>query len=154
MGLLLFLIALAGGILNLPSFLKLPQQSVYLKVIWKHIVMLVVLSPFMILDFAMSDTLIVDMVNNNLGPVFFLALLHAAYTYMVYFAVTQTYVAHTLLLCSIASTFITTWKIARRLPFTRLEYLGIAANVFGAYLCCCEGAYIASMIFGFFKPAS
>jgi len=144
-GLLLFLAALAGGIVNLPSFLMLKNQSVYIKVVWKHVIMLGAITPFALLDMIIGDALILDMVSDSLVPMFFLTILYCAYVYMVYFAVTQTFIAHTLLLCSIGTTFTTAWKIVRKLPFTRLEYLGIAANVFGAYLCCCEGASIASM---------
>jgi drug/metabolite transporter (DMT)-like permease len=67
-----------------------------------------------------------------------LAGLNTAQVYMVYFAVQKTYVAHTLLLCSIAPTFLATWRIAKNAPFTRLELLGIGLNVFGAYWCCCD----------------
>jgi len=111
--------------------------------------MLAALSPAMLLDIATTDAFVMDILRHNTGPVFFVSLLSTAYTYMIYFAATQTYVVHTLLMCSIATTFITTWKIARKLPFTKIEYFGIAANVFGSYLCCCEGAYIASIFLEF-----
>ncbi len=142
----LLILAFAGAVLNLPSFLMLSEQSVYLKVIWRYLIMLAGLVPLMILDFITSDSLIVDLIQDNCVPVFFVSILNTAYIYMVYFAVTQTFVVHTLLLCSIGTTFITTWKIVRKIPFSRLEYIGIGVNVFGAYLCCCEGGVpISSM---------
>ncbi|MDR3734938.1 MAG: hypothetical protein P4L10_05295 [Acidobacteriaceae bacterium] len=138
-GVLFLLLSLTAAIVNLPSFLKLSQQSVYLKVMWRYFALLIALVPFIITDFMEDAPRLAHMLYTNLFPVLFFSILHAFNVYIVYFAVTQTFVVHTLLLCSIPTTFLTTWRIARRLPFTRLEYLGIGLNVFGAYLCCCEG---------------
>ena len=112
---------------------------------WRYLTLLAALSPTIIMDFMDDAPHLLEVVYGNLFPVFILSVLHCGYIYLIYFAATQTFVAHTILLCSIATTFGATWKIARRLPFTRIEYLGIGANVFGAYLCCCEAPIIDSI---------
>lgn len=129
---------------NLPSFLKLEEQSVYLKVMWRYLTLLAIVSPTIIMDFMEDAPRLIEIIYTNLFPVFFVSLLHGLNVYLVYFAATRSFVAHTLLLCSIPTTFSATWKIARRLPFTRIEYIGIGINVFGAYLCCCEAPIIDS----------
>lgn len=144
-GLFFLLLSLFGSIMNLPSYLMLKEQSIYVKIVWKHIVMTSIFSPFMILDLATSDIFIIKVIVDNISSLITLSIISTLYNYLVYYAVTQTFVVHTLLLCSIATTFITTWKIARRLPFNRIEYIGIGFNVFGAYLCCCEGVEIPSI---------
>jgi len=143
-GILFLLLSLAGAVVNLPCFLKLKSQSVYLKVMWRYLALLAIISPKVVIDFVNDAPKLIETVYANLFPAFLLSLVHSVYIYVVYFAVTETFVAHTLLLCSIPTTFAATWKIARSIPFTRLEYLGIAANVFGAYLCCCEAPIISS----------
>lgn len=143
-GVVLLIVGLAGGIVNLSSFLMLKEQSIFLKVIWKYITMTAIFSPFMIIDFATTDNFILWIIAENFPSLIILSIIETLYTYMVYIAVMQTYILHVLLLCSISTTFLATWKIARRLPFTRLEYLGIGINVFGAYLCCCDSAEIPS----------
>ena len=115
------------------------SQSIYLKVMWRYGGLLVLDSPFLLYDFLTSATPFDELVTANFTAIFFLSMLNSVYVYMVYNAIQCTFAAHTLLLCSIATTFSTTWKIASKRQFSRLEYLGIAANVFGAYLCCCEG---------------
>ena len=143
-GLIFLLLSLAAAIVNLPSFLKLSEQSVYLKVMWRYLTLLAILSPTVVMDFMEDAPRLLSLIYANVFPVFFLSLLHSLYVYLIYFAAVKTFVAHTILLCSIPTTFSATWKIARRLPFTRLEYIGIGANVFGAYLCCCEAPIINS----------
>lgn len=149
-GLGLLLVAFAGAVVHLPSFLLLTEQSLYLKVVWRYLVMFVGIFPIMIIDFIASDSLIVDIIKGNAGAIFMTSIINTIYTYMVYFAVSQTFVVHTLLLCSIGPTFIATWKIIRKIPHSRLEYIGIGINVFGAYLCCCEGDVpVSSTLFGY-----
>ena len=143
-GLVFLVLSLAAAIVNLPSFLKLSEQSIYLKVMWRYLTLLAILSPTIIMDFMEDAPRLVSLIYANLLPVSILSVLHTGYVYLIYFAATKTFVAHTILLCSIPTTFSATWKIARRLPFTRLEYIGIGANVFGAYLCCCEAPIINS----------
>ena len=145
-GIVFLVLSLAGAVVNLPCFLKLQSQSVYLKVMWRYIALLVCVSPKLIMDFMEDAPKFIETVYSNIFPAFFLSLIHGLYVYIVYFVVTETFVAHTLLLCSIPTTFSATWKIARSQPFTRLEYLGIAFNVFGAYLCCCEAPIISSTL--------
>lgn len=143
-GVVLLVLGLVGGIVNLPSYLMLKEQSIFLRVIWKYATMTAVFAPFMIIDFATTDSFILSVIAENFPALVVLSVIETLYAYLVYIAAMQTFVVHTLLLCSISTTFLTTWKIARRLPFTRIEYIGIGINVFGAYLCCCEGAYISS----------
>jgi len=136
-----------AAIVNIPSFLMLGEQSIYLKVMWRYLTLLVILSPPLIMEIMDDAPRFVELVYKNLLPVFLLSILHTGYVYLVYYAATKTFVAHTILLCSIPTTFSATFKIARRLPFTRLEYIGIGINVFGAYLVCCEAPIIDSIFF-------
>lgn len=145
-GLFLLLLGLLGGILHLPSYLKLNEQSIFLKVIWKYITMTAIFAPFMIIDFATTDNFILWVIAENFPSLIILSIIDTLYIYMIYISISQTYVLHTLLLTGIATTFLTTWKIARRLPFTRIEYIGIGINVFGAYLCCCDSGEIESIV--------
>ena len=142
LGTLFFVLAFAGALLNLPSFLKLKEQSIFVKTAWRYVILLLLLLPKFAYDVCSDVAGITNLVITNIGSILALSALHTAYVYMVYFAVQHTFVAHTLLLCSIATTFLATWKIARKDQYTSLEYLGVGINVFGAYLCCCEGAPI------------
>lgn len=138
----MFLLAFMGAVLNLPSFLLLDADSIYLRIIWRYAGVAIMTSPFFLYDILVNIANFWDIFIANIFPIFFLSLLNTAYVYMVYFAVNHTFVAHTLLLCSIAGTFNAVWKIAKREPYTSIEYIGIGINVFGAYLCCCEGSPI------------
>ncbi len=143
-GLFMFVISLCAAILNMPSFLRIEAKSINLRIAWRYMVLFVVFIPKIVFD-AYNDVFhFAESVASYAGSLFGLALLNTAYVYLTYFAVEHTFVVHTLLLCSIATTFRATWKIASKQPFTRLEYVGIGINVFGAYLCCCEGAPIPS----------
>ena len=139
-------VSLAAAIVNLPSFLKLGEQSIYLKVMWRYGVLLILDSPLLLYDFLTSATPFDELVTANFTTVFFLSMLNCAYVFMVYNALLHTFAAHTLLLCSMATTFTTVWKMASKRQFSRLEYLGIGANVFGAYLCCCEGGPLRRIV--------
>ena len=144
LGVVLFLIALLAAILNLPSFLLLEAKSIYIRIAWRYMIVFLLFAPKLFFDAYNDIFKFIESVAGFAGPLFGLALLNTINVYLVYFAVEHTFVAHTLLLCSIPTTFLATWKIASKQPFTRLEYLGIGINVFGAYLCCCEGAPIPS----------
>eukprot|EP00826_Nyctotherus_ovalis_P017825 TRINITY_DN15270_c0_g1_i3.p2 TRINITY_DN15270_c0_g1~~TRINITY_DN15270_c0_g1_i3.p2 ORF type:complete len:164 (-),score=26.53 TRINITY_DN15270_c0_g1_i3:583-1074(-) len=143
-GLIFLLLSLTGAILKLPSFLILDEQSIYLKVIWQYLIVLVVLCPILVIDFFDSAQYFAAFADTSFLSVFVLSLLHMAFVYLVYFSATKTFVIHTLLIVSMSLTFSTTWKIIRSVPFTRLEYIGIAINVLGVYLCCCESATMDS----------
>jgi hypothetical protein len=142
LGLLLF--ALLAAIVNLPSFLQLTASSIYLRIIWRYMIFLLLVIPRLVYDITQHASRLADIVSPCVGPVFFLSLLNTAYVFLVYFAASHTFVAHTLLLCSIGTTFVATWKIINQERYTRLDYIGIGFNVFGAYLCCCEGAPLES----------
>lgn len=144
LGIILLLISLCAAIFNLPSFLLLEAKSIYLRIAWRYMILFLIFMPKLVFDAYNNVFLFVESVTTYSGQVFGLALLNTVYVYLVYYAVQHTFVVHTLLLCSIATTFNATWKIASKQPFTRLEYVGIGVNVFGAYLCCCEGAPLAS----------
>ncbi len=145
-GVIMFVMAFAGALLNLPCFLLLNGvESIFRRIIWRYLGLILVLSPRFAFDVLANMDSIGKILFANVIPVFFLAAINTAYVYMVYFAVSHTFVAHTLLLSSIATTFLATWKIAQRAPYTTIEYIGIGVNVFGAYLCCCEGAPISSI---------
>lgn len=139
-GILLLVLALGGAVMNLPSFLSLGEQSAQLKVIWRFMFVIIILVPWLVKDILANKQRFPDLLTYNIASIFFHSFIYSAYIYLVYYAVRETFVAHTLLLCSIGTTFTAVWKIVKSQPYTRLEYLGVAANIFGAYLCCCEGA--------------
>lgn len=145
-GIICFILAFAGAVLNLPCFLHLSGEPIYLKIIWRYLILLIVLLPKFLIDLLSNIENIFNIFLANIFPILLLAILNTAQVYMIYYAVRHTYVAHTLLLCSIAPTFLATWKIAKNAPYTRLELLGIGFNVFGAYWCCCDG--------GLYEPES
>lgn len=145
-GVCFLIIALIAAIIHLPSFKLLDATSIYLRIIWRYMIFLILLIPKLIYDIIQNAQNFSSIVAPCLGPVFFLSLLNTAFVFLVYFAVEHTFVAHTLLLCSIGTTYVATWKIANQDAYTRLDYLGIGFNVFGAYLCCCEGAPLDSII--------
>eukprot|EP00826_Nyctotherus_ovalis_P045802 TRINITY_DN5101_c0_g2_i4.p1 TRINITY_DN5101_c0_g2~~TRINITY_DN5101_c0_g2_i4.p1 ORF type:complete len:272 (-),score=24.05 TRINITY_DN5101_c0_g2_i4:233-1048(-) len=121
---------------ELPCFLKLGEQSVYLKVMWKYAAILVILASTLFLDFFNGVYSFTELIFKDIFKVLILSLIHAAFVYLIYFSAEKTLVIHTLLLSSMATTFITSWKILRRIPFSHLEYIGIAINVLGVYFCC------------------
>ncbi len=143
-GVFMLIVSLCAAILNLPSFLRIEAKSICLRIAWRYMVLFLIFIPKMAFDAYIDVFHFAESVASYTGPIFGLALLNTAYAYMVYFAAERTFVVHTLLLSSIATTFLSTWKIASKQRFTRFEYIGIGINVFGAYLCCCEGAPIAS----------
>lgn len=124
--------------MNLPSFLLLNEQSFYLKIIWRYLIVLITLGPFLLMDFMESVKCFIYLLNANFVSLFILSIIHMAYVYLIYYAASQTFVVHVLLLSGVPTMFTTVWKIVRRLPFTRIEYIGIGIDVFGIYLCCCE----------------
>jgi hypothetical protein len=138
-GVAYLLISLLAAVVHLPAFLALSEQSIYLKVAWRYLVLLVLSLPLLAYDLLTTTGDIGVMIARNFSSIFFLSVANAIHVYLIYHSVQMTFVAHTLLLGSIGSTFGAVWKIISGQPYTRLEYLGIAANVFGAYLCSCEG---------------
>ena len=146
-GLMYLVVALVAAIVNLPSFLILEQQSAYLKVSWRYLVLLVLSAPLLLRDLLTSTQDFGILLATNFSGIFFLSVANAAHVYLIYHAVKLTFVAHTLLLGSISTTFLAVWKIVSGQLYSRLEYLGIAANVFGAYLCCCEGGPLPRILF-------
>ena len=145
-GMVLFVLAFIGAVLNLPSFLLLQADSIYQRIIWRYLVLALLITPQFLYDLLTNISSFLDIFLVNIFPIFFASVLNTAYVYMVYFAVRHTFVAHTLLLCSIAPTFSAVWKMIKREPYTSIEYIGIGINVFGAYLCCCEGSPLERII--------
>lgn len=141
LGLVFFIIAFFGALVNLPSFLLIRKEGVSfsLCIIWRYIGLLLGVSVFFLIDIFNKFQEFARFFARDLWVVILLSLYNCFYVFLVYFAVSNTYVAHTLLLCSIATTFSSTWKIVRNEKYTSIEYIGIGINVFGAYLCCCEG---------------
>lgn len=121
--------------MELPCFLKLGEQSVHLKVMWKYATILAILISTLFLDFFNGVYSFTELIFKDFFKVLVLSLIHAAFAYLIYFSVEKTLVIHTLLLSSMATTFITSWKILRRIPFSHLEYIGIAINLLGVYFC-------------------
>lgn len=117
----------------------LSEYSFQLRIIWRFTFLLIAVFPWFLKDLFTNSTIVNEAIISYTFKVALLALLNCAYIYLVYFAACKTFVAHTVLLCSIAPTFVAAWKIARGIRFTIIDYVGIGFNVFGAYLCCCEG---------------
>jgi drug/metabolite transporter (DMT)-like permease len=117
----------------------LSEYSVQLRIIWRFTFLLIAAFPWFLKDLLTNSTVVNEAILSFTIKIAFAALFNCASIYLIYFSATKTYVAHTVLLCSIAPTFIAAWKIARGIRFTIIDYVGIGANVFGAYLCCCEG---------------
>lgn len=151
-GILFFVLAFAGAFLNLPCFLLLiNKESIFLTISWRFLVLFLFILPKFLYDVLQDLNLSGRIICLNLFPIMGLAVLNTLYIYMIYFAVLKTYVAHTLLLCSIGSAYLATWKIARGLPHSRFDYYGIGITVFGAYWCCCEGDNLNSnIVFGMY----
>ena len=124
--------------MNIPCFLILQAESIYLRIIWKYLALALFISPRFIYDIIANITSLWDIFIANIFPIFLLSFLNTAYVYMVYYAVNYTFVSHALFLCMLGPAFSTAWKIIKREPYTSLEYIGMGLNIFGAYLFCCE----------------
>ena len=144
-GIIIFLIALLGTVLNPSFFLVLDANSIYLRIAWRYIVILLLLIPKLIFDGYRDLFYFVECISDFAGPTFGLAFLNTLYNFLMYYSITHTYMVHSLLLCGIPSTFAVAWKIASKQFYSKLEYIGLGINIFGAYLCCCEGAPINTM---------
>ena len=144
LGVVLLLLALVGAIVNLPCFLTLNTKPVFLKIIWRYFGTLYVLLPKLWIDLrlVLKSFDIAEFFTEHYTSLIWLPILLTLSQYLVYIAGECSYVAHALLLGGLGSTFVTVWKIASKQDYTRIEYIGIAVNVFGAYLCLCEGAPI------------
>jgi hypothetical protein len=140
-GVVLFLLAFIGSLLNLPSFLLLETQSISLRIMWRYFGLALIIAPWFLYDLLSASETVWKAIVDNIVEVFLMSIINTLYVYLVYTSVNYTYVAHTLLLCSIGTTFLATWKIAKRSSFTVIEYIGIGTNILGVYLCCCEGNY-------------
>ena len=149
LGLLFFILAFGGALINLPSFIMVQASgpSIYLCIIWRYLCLFVCCLPFLAFDFCSDYKNIIETLKKDIWNLAVLSFFNAFYVYLIYFAVNHTFVAHTILLCSLASTFSCTWKIVKRDAYSTIEYIGIGVNVFGAYLCCCEGDPDSTLIF-------
>jgi len=145
-GLIFLVIALFSATINLPCFLVLSEQSIYLKIMWKYTTILLILIIILSLDFSNGLYSFMKLLLKDMFKVFILSIVHTAFIYLLYFSAEKTLVIHTLMLSSMATTFITSWKILRRIPFTHLEYIGIAINILGIYFCCYGTTTIDSML--------
>lgn len=145
-GVVLFILAFIGSLLNLPSFLLLETQSISLRIMWRYFGLALIIAPWFLYDLLSASETVWRAIFDNVVEVFILSLLNTLYVYLVYLSVGYTYVVHTLLLCSLGTAFLAAWKIAKRASYTVIEYVGIGVVVFGAYLCCCEGNYSSRML--------
>jgi len=162
-GIILFLIALVGAISNLPCFLMVSEYSFEIRIIWRFSFAILGAFIWFLYDlYCNSNEICNEYFFTNTFKIALLSILNLIYIYTVYYAVINTFVAHTLLLCSIAPTFLSTWKLAKGLPYSKIDYIGIGINVFGAYLCCCEAPPIlpdiittnkSSIWYNFGKPS-
>lgn len=110
----------------------------YLKIMWRYMIMLGITLPLMITDCMQSVQDFFSLMCNEIASVLILSLLHMAYVCLMYYSAENTFVMHTLVLSSTSIMFVALWKAVRRDPFTRLELIGIVVNVIGIYLCYCE----------------
>lgn len=145
LGVVLFCISLLAAIFNVPSFLLLEAKSIYLRIAWRYMIVLIFFMPKLMFDAYTDIFAFVESIGGFAGPIFSLSFLNTIVVFLIYYAAEHTFVAHTILLCSIPTTFLATWKIASKQPYTKIDYIGIGFNVFGGYLCCCEGAPISSI---------
>jgi hypothetical protein len=147
LGLIFFALAFLGALLNLPCVLKLQAESLSIKIAWRYFGLLLFIMPQALLDLLSLTTIIKQTIIRQLPLILLLSAANTMGVYLVYYAAEHTFVAHTLLLCSLATTFSSTWKIICGLPYTRIEYVGIGLNVLGSYLCCCEGGPLSRILF-------
>jgi len=140
-GVILFLLAFIGSLVNLPSFLLLETQCISLRIMWRYFGLGLIIAPWFLHDLLSASETVWRAIVDNIVEVFLMSLINTLYVYLVYTSVNYTYVVHTLLLCSIGTTFLAAWKIAKKSPYTVIEYIGIGINVLGVYLCFCEGNY-------------
>lgn len=153
-GVILFLLAFIGSLLNLPSFLLLETESISLRIMWRYFGLALIIAPWFLYDLLSASETVWKAIVDNIIEVFMLSIFNTLYVYLVYTSVSYTYVVHTLLLCSIGTTFLATWKIAKKSSYTVIEYIGIGINVFGVYLCCCEGNHSSRNCYFIFRHQS
>jgi len=147
----MLIFALLGAIVNLPCFYILKEKPVMLIVIWRYIGVLYIAFPKLIIDlytqYRNYDML--EFIKNNYLLISCTAFALTMSQFFIYKAALLTYFAHTLLLSGISGCFIVFWKIASKQGYTKIEYIGLGINVFGAYLCCCDANSLPSIFWKF-----
>lgn len=140
LGTFLFVLALFGAVINIPCFLTLPADSIFLRIIWRHFVLVVLLIPKLFYDSAaLGSNINQTFSSTNMFNVFAISLINTIWLYLFYFAASHTFAAHTLLL-QLPMLFLTFWKLIKKDVTTYLELIGVATCVFGAYWITNEGA--------------
>lgn len=140
LGIILFALALFGAVINIPCFLSLEAESIFLKIIWRFFVLVIILLPKAFYDLSLNlDNLGKIFSSKNLLDLFFLSILNTIWVYMFYYAASHTFAAHTLLL-QIPLMFLCIWKLLRRESTTYLEIIGLATCILGSYLISNDGA--------------
>ena len=133
-GIIIFFIALLGTVLNPSFFLILDANSIYLRIAWRYIIILLLLIPKLIFDGYRDLFYFVECISDFAGPTFGLAILNTLYNFLMYYSISHTYMVHSLLLCGIPSAFPLAWKIASKQFYSRLAYIGLGLNIFCVYL--------------------
>ncbi len=147
LGLLFLILTLFAAIVNLPSFALLSAKGTYLKICWRYLGLLYFMSPMLAMDiYRLGPGYLLGFIMARYDQMFWLSVLTAAHVALVYAAACRTYFVHALLLSSLATTFVSVWKIASKQGYTRFEWIGLGINVFGAYLCCCDGLPLKSTV--------
>lgn len=145
LGLVFLVLSLAGSVLNIPSFLMLADQSIYLKVMWRHSVVLIFTLPPVVIQYFNDAEMFLALVSANWCLMFLQGLLQTVYVYLVYYAANKTFVSHSLIFSTLPLVYSSLWKIVRRFPLTRIDYIGLSMVFFGMFLCLCESNAIDSI---------
>lgn len=125
--------ALAGAVVNIPCFYALESESIFLKIIWRHLILVIMLIPKVFFDLTAIGDRIHDIFNpGSIFSIFFLSFINILWVYLFYLAASHTFSAHTMLL-QLPMLFAVLWKVIRRQMVTILELIGIGCTVFGAY---------------------
>ena len=144
LGVTFLLFGLIGAVINLPAFVSLGTKPVFVRIGWRYLGLFCLILPKLAHDLYRCQINIRYYFLTEYSRILWLSFCHTLSSYLLYLAATRTYFVHALLLSSIGNTFAGAWKIASRQEYTKIEYIGIAINVFGAYLCCCEGQNLES----------
>jgi len=150
-GLIFLVLALFGSIVNVPSFLILKEQSIYLRVIWRYLITLIITVPILMIELYNTTDKLLTSINENKGSLIIQSILQTIYVYLVYYAATKTFVSHTLIFSTIPILFISIWKLISHLPFTRLDYIGIILVIFGMLLCLFETSVVDSIVLMYYR---
>ena len=135
LGILLLICAIAGATIDIPSFLVLNTKPIFLRIIWKHLIIIYFFLPKLLLDFKTHNFSFLQFLYKHYITYIWLSISLIFYQYFIYMCAMKSYIMHALLLGGLGSTFLIAWKIASKQAYGKIEYLGITANIIGIYFC-------------------